>query len=671
MAAQLLVRVASAELYSLSGWWSAQGDRSVGDIAELAAKSVERAGLVGGGLLVVANVLFVVAFLRLANWTANCCIAWGQRVEELLHPQLRILVNAEVSGSTPTRLWANSAQGLAAADTADRWIERAGSRRIASLVTELGATAIAVSGRRGMGKTTLLRHILGSVTTPAAEAQEPISGRRKQSAGTEHLLRKPISVFVEAPVDYAPRDFLLDLFAQLCEAVIAADGGQRYRARTQAGHVTLRVTRSIIRSLCLVVGLAYVVHSWGDRTNPAARLPLELSDLIVRAVGLNVAVSSGAKLVIACGFIGANIAARKIGRGGSGDLARRAIKELGQIHYLQTLQSERSLTASRWLVGTGWRRTRQLAQQPITVPELVRRYRNFAQTVAAKPPDKHGVGLLVAIDEMDRIASAQAAEGLLNQIKATFNVPGCIYLVTVSEEALAQFERRIATTRTAVDTSFDEVVWLPEFTVSESLALLRRRVTGFPDLFLVLCHCLAGGVPRDLVRAARSLVDARLSTGLDDLASLTRILIRAETASYVRGLLRDLRAQGRSATQQPTPSPGAISGVVPNNDGALVRLLVTAGSDSVALQTGVNMLVDQGDRQAAALEAVLAYYSLVEQLFTRHHDIANSVISEPPDADSLALIEAISAVRANLPDSPELAGEQIDELQSRLPPGKP
>jgi len=140
-------------------------------------------------------------------------------------------------------------------------------------------------------------------------------------------------------------------------------------------------------------------------------------------------------------------------------------------------------------------------------------------------------------------------------VKATFGVPGCIYLISVSEEALAQFERRISTTRTAVDTAFGEVVWLPELSLEESIALLERRFTGFPCAFLALCHCLSGAIPRDLVRAARTLVDARRDTWQEELELLVRAVISSETTVYLRGVLRDLQT-GRCAARQQLPAAG-------------------------------------------------------------------------------------------------------------------
>src|SRR4029453_8079678 len=134
----------------------------------------------------------------------------------------------------------------------------------------------------------------------------------------------------------------------------------------------------------------------------------------------------------------------------------------------------------------------QLAENPITLPELVASYREFAERVAtwlhsgpARPSDLStkialkifgpAIGrarLMICIDEIDRISTAEAAESFINDIKAIFGTKYCVYLVTVSEEALAGFERRVVQLRPALDSAFDEVLRLDTFSVSQSLELL-------------------------------------------------------------------------------------------------------------------------------------------------------------------------------------------------------
>jgi hypothetical protein len=75
----------------------------------------------------------------------------------------------------------------------------------------------------------------------------------------------------------------------------------------------------------------------------------------------------------------------------------------------------------------------------------------------------------------------------------------------VSENAWARFENRGIPFRDAFDSSFDEIVHVHMLRPRESRDLLKRRNTTISDAQALLCHCLSGGLPRDLLRASRLL----------------------------------------------------------------------------------------------------------------------------------------------------------------------
>ena len=633
-------RVAWRELEAAVGWFRHTDPGDAADAVSAVVTVVTDAGGVVCSAVVAANVLVVAlcrAVLRLAVRQNE---AWFAALSEHVLPELRILINREVTRWHPTELLVDSTPGLAGRDLPTPWIERASSRRVERLITELGATAVAVSGRRGVGKTTLLRNMLETVVTPAP----PPVAKGKQA------MLAPLSVFVEAPVDYAPKDFLIDLFAQLCEKVIQVDAGRRFGPKSLPSRVVLRAVRFVGRLACVLLVLGAVVAAPAEpQTEPVSRWISESATSALQWVGIDVPVGSGVFGLLLLGAVGVGVGLGWITKPAAGPLARRASTELAQLRYLQTLQSEHTINLSRNVVALGFRRARQLAQQPLTLPELVRRYRAFAQQVADEPLPGKGVGLLVAIDEMDRIAEEESAELFLNQIKATFGVPGSIYLVSVSEDALAHFERRVSTLRTTVDTSFDEVVWLPHFSLAESMDLLRSRLTGFPDLFLALCFCLSGGVPRDLLRAARSLVDARRDTGAEQLSDLTRSVVHTEVQSFGRGALRSLMI----SQSGPAKAPEAFVELLVNQPRTRAGTLMDA-FEAVSRQTG-----DEAQEYAA----VLSYYATIEWLFLEHREIVKAALTESPDQTALRLVEDLAAARAMLAISPRLSIARLAEIR--------
>jgi hypothetical protein len=107
---------------------------------------------------------------------------------------------------------------------------------------------------------------------------------------------------------------------------------------------------------------------------------------------------------------------------------------------------------------------------------------------------------------MDKIRDSDRAGQFLNNVKAIFDVPGCLYLVAISEDAMTVFASQTPAIRTAFDSAFDEIISVPPMEFPDARQLLQLRTTGVPLPFLALCHVLAGGVPRELIRAARALI---------------------------------------------------------------------------------------------------------------------------------------------------------------------
>jgi hypothetical protein len=223
--------------------------------------------------------------------------------------------------------------------------------------------------------------------------------------------------------------------------------------------------------------------------------------------------------------------------------------------------------------------------------------------------------LLIGIDEVDRIVDPEFAERFLNEVKAIFDVPNCIYVVSVSEEALANFERRVVRVRTAFDSAFDDIVRLRALTVGESVELLRRRVAGVPDRFLVLCHYVGGGMPREVLRAARTMLDVhREQAGSSSLADLTRKLVAREIAALKRGFLVQTDGGSIDPALVATASADGWPGERPEQLNAAVG----------------DLLGPQVGRPAPAatelaLAAALYFYATILEVFTARPAIVSSL----------------------------------------------
>lgn len=140
-----------------------------------------------------------------------------------------------------------------------------------------------------------------------------------------------------------------------------------------------------------------------------------------------------------------------------------------------------------------------LSRRQMSLPEIIDIYRYFLSRIAKD----HVV--IIGIDELDKLESDERAQQFLNEIKALFGQEKCFYLVSVSESAMSNFERRGIPFRDTFDSAFDTILYVDYLNPQEAEELLDRRVIGLPVPFSRLLYCLTGGLARDLIRSCRDL----------------------------------------------------------------------------------------------------------------------------------------------------------------------
>jgi hypothetical protein len=558
------------------------------------------AGVVAGSL--------ALAGVRSVRRGRDAYRAWYDALAEVVRDRLRQEYQRVANVTESSTLLIRHAPGLAAV-TVDQVVTRAETAQLRSLAFDLGAGAVAISGSRGVGKTTLL----GMLTS---------HGGRTETLG----------VMVSAPVRYEPRDFLLHLYAQLCHAVLDRLGSRQSRWRRVTAR-TRRFTARLLR-IASVLSLLLIVFT-GSRTRLASLAPMPrlTATYLIVAIALYV------------------LAFRVRGRGPTRELslAAEAARRLRRTRFLQTVASEGSLGFAHSAFQGGWRRSRQWAEQPHSLPELVGDYRDFVAEVAAwwqSETDGRGK-LLIAIDEADRIADPQMAEQFVNEIKATFGVPDCVYLVSVSEEALANFERRVVRMRTVFDSAFDHVVRLRPLSLRESVDLLRHRVSGVPDPFWILCHCMAGGMPRDVLRMARGMLDWHLaSPGPTDLPAMAKWLVATEVEAVKRGFQHQAAAEP---------------------DQTLPELLADAEWPGTDLAAAAEEQLVGGSATATAIAAALLYYATVLEIFMGRPEVVRSLrLAVEEAAMEVTLVSDLALVHGLLAFDPPVAIQRLRGIREGL-----
>ena len=375
-----------------------------------------------------------------------------------------------------------------------------------------------------------------------------------------------------------------------------------------------------------------------------------------------------ATLLAALAIIVIALPTRKPGSGSSsssvGEFLALADERLQQLRFQQTESREKATGLKPAWLELGRKFARQTADRPMSLPELVESYRDFVeQAVTWWQGRNNGSGnITIAIDEVDRIASAEQAERFINEVKSIFGTRNCVYLVAVSEETLASFERRLVQGRSVLDNSFDEVLRIDSLDLSRTANLLSSRVVGIPLIFLVLCHCLSGGVPRELIRVARVMFDVRRSTQQRHIEPVATETVQRELQSLKRGFYTRISAQA-------APSAERVGKILDN-----LSQTGWPGRTPVEIRRKAPSLLLDGDGQPAELAvaceelaAALSFYATVLDLFATHLDIISDSGStrDSPLADA-ALIEDVAQTRRSLSVSAALARRRLDRIQESI-----
>ncbi len=381
--------------------------------------------------------------------------------------------------------------GLAEVDDGEREIATENVADLETTIDLMPGGSIGVSGPRGAGKTTLLKQITEDA-------------RRKRPGEIE------VAVMVDAPVEYDAREFVLHLFARLCEDALGPlrvemMRGWRHGLRRRGAlpwpfsplALLLASYPPLLGPLVLAVGLiAYLSleAAAGSPPDPEQFIPLAA---LAMALGGTLTFISLVLAIMPRAFA----VVFGLPEGSRRSIFEAAERHLRQIWFQQTFTSgwSGSVKLPLGLEG-GAEKTSQLAENQLSYPDVVDLYKHFARSLSRRGQVRIG------IDELDKMEDEQARR-FLNEIKVIFRVSGCFYLVSVSEDAMAYFERRGLPFRDVFDSSFDDMVRVGYLSYKDSRRVLRRRVVGMPIPFIALCHALGGGLARDVIRAARDVCE--------------------------------------------------------------------------------------------------------------------------------------------------------------------
>lgn len=400
-------------------------------------------------------------------------------VEEAIKPALRTYVNSREENEYRTSLTLTEQEGLAELEDPRYAIPTMARHQLDDFIKEMPGGSIGLAGPRGVGKSTLIRSVCPT-----------------EEGGTESRF----GLVAAAPVEFDPREFLLYLFAETCRAVVGSDGVAELRRAASNRAVPRSPLGALLPLGTMALGLLGVAAIIG------AVLPLpHLSDVLVGVI-LILTAMIGTPVALR-GHVEAsasdepfNLSKRSRLTGFPEELVEQAADRLQDIWYQQTFTTGWSGSLKAPIGEAGLQGSRELARLQMTLPDIVGEFRSLLSAIAQHRK------VLIGIDELDKIESREDAYRFMNEMKVLFGVERCFFLLSVSEDAMSAFERRGLPFRDVFDSSFDDVVNVGFLSAKESVELIQRRVIGMPLPFIFLCHCVAGGLARDVIRVAREVV---------------------------------------------------------------------------------------------------------------------------------------------------------------------
>lgn len=549
-----------------------------------------------------------------------------EAVSDDLLGEVRAHVNAARADRFGHTLAVTTSPGLSEVHNRSYHVSTSAVAQLDTLLGHLAGASIGVAGPRGSGKSTLLRRYC-----------EDLAGGG----------RDDLRCMVSAPVDYVAKEFVLHLFATFCRSVIgyfSRDVAGRRARRLPSPTTVLWYVQTASVDLLAFAVIPAALLLWRSGIEDAVGVAVPVTMLVAGALAVFGLRRAWDWISLAVRTARRQAARKRLPR----SMIARAKRHLDRCRYLQTWSHGWSGSLQLPVAGGGQVTGNvSRAEQLLSYPEVVEQFRRFARHVA-RLVDERGDRVCIGVDELDKIGSPEQAERFLNEIKGVFGVPHVYFFVSVSDDALTAFERRGLPLRDTFDSSFDEIVRVSPMPYVESRRLLYRRVIGLTETYVALCHCMAGGLPRDLIRAARRIIQtANRPAGEPE--SL------ADTAAAV--VADDIRRQA-----------AATSAALPAVNADLRRHLyeITAGTatsgSALKLLDELPAVTADDPEDAARIRrdfATYVYFSAtLAEIFTERLDTERMIAATAEDGGA-GTFDALAAARYTFAQDTRLAWHSI------------
>ncbi|MGV8174842.1 MAG: P-loop NTPase fold protein [Methanothrix sp.] len=474
-------------------------------------------------------------------------------VENWILPALRLEINNQIkikNLQNNIRLPKITVLGLAEVFHPVYEVPTKAKEKLDQLISIMPGGSIGISGPRGVGKST----VLWSFCEGLKEAKE----------------KKIISLLTSAPINYDPKDFILHIISSLCTKILdenknagayAEEGIESFFSSYANSPWILILNKNIFKIKFSLIFLFIFLFLAAIYITKEIQEVADKSKPFILALGISPASLLSLSIIIFLFYLLISSFYKEFnkqkdeltreshsGKKYSDDpvlneIINRAQRLLQRIKYQKTL-STTTITSFKLpaLVEGGANANVSLNEFQLSLPELIDKYKEMVAIASKK------YMFFIGIDELDKIHSDEQAQNFLNSIKAIFGLENVFYFISVSENAMSCFERRGLPFRDTFDSSFDNVVYVEYLNLKESKNLLDLRVIGIPTPFLCLCYVISGGLPRDLIRICRKMLELlSKDQNKDYLNDICNTLIVEDLKSKIRATTFEAKKYGDSS----------------------------------------------------------------------------------------------------------------------------
>ena len=619
------------------------------------------------------------------EWVDDC-------VDDIIMPNA-VKAAKEILGKDQERLLiVENSEGLRKLQDASFFVPTSSERELISKLARMDGGSIVLLGPRGAGKTTLLKKLVD----PALPAET-----------------HGISVYMNAPAEYVPREFIAEFLQQLCEAYLEyAKYPLPKSLHTERQKLTLQhvlnsapaLSRLVLRAAASIALIFWILkpyfgsdprhiyltaipglqHWYGDVTH-------HIYEFLFKVLGRYWTAARVVVVVLAMAiFPTPRRWWKHLRLPKTPPLAAKAYGYLRRLRVDQRSTEEKnvSLPFVRSL-AMSWRKGSTVGHQPWSANELASQIRLFMQEITdsfSNPKQK----IMIAIDEVDRIGSLEYAKKFIDEIKPIFGVSNCFFLVAATEDIGSAFTQRPGERPSILGNVFNDKCNVIPLNFKEARDLLRMRVPEFTDSYTFLVLALSGGLPRELIQAACRLVDLKQelnsnSSRYPSREDLTFMLIKQELCERIqetRRRLSHLRLHG---------SWSDFDNRLYSANGRLQRISFPATPEQYNLISELSELavpgpvspanIDSGyfpvpedegiARQLADLFITFSYFGITVIDAFRDSFFDLDLVQQTAESGLGCSYQELAAARVELSVSPDVSRSILEHFRSFLPAPDP